>query len=157
MRIMRNHVCETKSKFRGPAALELLEVEAMPETYQRLETVLIIEDQEDLNRALALRLEHEGLSVICAYDGIAGLEKARLLEPEVIVLDLRLPRMHGYRLMQLLRQEPDLRDTPIILMTGDQSPELEKNAKAWGIEQVFRKPVKQRELVEAVSRTLAGY
>ena len=125
--------------------------------YQRLETVLIIEDHADLNRALTFRLQHAGLNVACAYDGLAGLEKIRHLAPDVIVLDIHLPRLHGFKLLHRLRQEPNLRDAPIVAITGDPTLEVEERALRWGVKRVFRKPVSASELVSSVLDLIGGY
>jgi CheY-like chemotaxis protein len=136
--------------------LEALENELPTRNYQRLETVLVIEDHPDLNRALCLRLEKAGLNVARAYDGIEGLDKVALLEPEVIVLDIHLPRLHGFRLIERLRRNPRLMEAPIIAITGDPNPEIERRAERWGIRRFFRKPVDQRELARSVLEVLQG-
>lgn len=137
--------------------LEQLEEERITCSYQRLETVLVIEDHLDLNRSLALRLEHAGLNVAQAHDGVDGLDKIRSLEPDVIVLDLHLPRLHGFRLLERLRRQPNLEQAPIVVITGDPDPEVEQRAERWGIRRFFRKPVRQREVVESVLEILERY
>ncbi len=141
---------ECKPDSEGVVGGDLLE-------YQRMETVLVIEDQEDLNRALALRLQAAGLGVACAFDGIAGLEKIKRLEPDVIVLDLRLPRLHGFKLLHALRGQRNLREAPIVVITGDPDPEIEQRARRWGIRRVFRKPASMRDVVQEVLDSIEGY
>lgn len=136
------------------ATLEELEVQGEELNYQRLETVLVVEDQRELNRALALRLTAEGLNVASAYDGITGLDKVRELEPDLIVLDLRLPRLHGFKLLHAVRNQWNLEEAPIVVLTGDPDPEIDKRAAGWGIRRVFRKPVDLREVVREVLATL---
>ena len=140
-----------------PVLLEALEAHMPVINYRRMETVLVIEDHPDLGRALSLQLEAAGLNVALAKDGIEGLEKIQLLEPELIVLDIHLPRLHGFRLLERLRKQPNLRDSPILAMTGDPDPEIEARAEQWGIRGFFRKPVPRRVFVKAVLDILAGY
>ena len=135
---------------------ELLDGEAPALNYQRLETVLIIEDQQDLNRALALRLQAEGLNVACAYDGPAGLDKIQLLEPDCVVLDLRLPGLDGFKLLHAVRNQLNLGEAPTLVMTGDPDPRIEERAERWGIRKVFRKPVALGMVVQEVLDTLKG-
>lgn len=137
--------------------LETAEGEKTLPSYQRLETVLIVEDEQDLNQALSLRLRAAGLNVASAFDGIAGLEKAALLEPDLIVLDLGLPRLHGYKLLESLRKEGKIHEAPILVITGDPSPNLETSARHWGIHRVFRKPLRLRSLVSEILLTLRRY
>ena len=122
--------------------------------YQRLETVLVIEDQTELNHALALRLQHAGLNVASAFDGLSGLDKICHLEPDVILLDLHLPRLHGLKLLHRLRQRMNLREAPILALTGDLDPELARRAERFGVKRVFHKPVSAREIVAAVLKLL---
>jgi two-component system, chemotaxis family, chemotaxis protein CheY len=140
----------------GPVLLEALEDQMPVINYRRLETVLVIEDHPDLGRALTMQLEAAGLNVALAKDGIEGLEKIWLLEPELIVLDIHLPRLHGFRLLERLRRQPNLKDCPILAVTGDPDPAIEARAEQWGIRGFFRKPVPRRVFVKAVLDILAG-
>lgn len=124
--------------------------------YQRLETVLIVEDERDLNQALSVRLQAAGVNVASAYDGIAGLEKVGHLEPDLIILDLKLPRLHGYKLLESLRLNGQIVEAPIVIMSGDPSPDLEAKARHWGVSRVFRKPVRVSEVAAEVVAMLNG-
>lgn len=163
MKLDRN--METNKGMRTAASVDestefdALEEEAEVEvqlSYQRLETVLVIEDHEDLNHALALRLEHAGLNVARALDGMSGLRKYELLEPDVIVLDLHLPRMHGFKLLHTIRQMPSLEATPIIVVTGDPDPSIHERVRKWGVRSVLLKPVDPKDVVTEVLEALEG-
>ena len=65
--------------------------------------VLIIEDEEELVKALEVRLKAHGYNTIAAYDGEEGLEKARSENPDLIILDIMLPKMEGFKLSRLLK------------------------------------------------------
>jgi len=136
--------------------LEQLDRERTAGCYQRLETVLVVEDHPELNEALSLRLERAGLNVARAHDGIEALEKVRLLEPDLILLDIHLPRLHGFRLLERLRRLA-VDDIPILAMTGDPDPQVEERVERWGIRRFLRKPVDQRALVDTVLDVLEGY
>ena len=118
--------------------------------------MLIIEDHADLSRALAVRIEAAGLEVASAYDGVSGLEGVQRLDPAVIVLDINLPRMNGLKLLQRLRAQKMGRDIPVIVMTGGSDPAVEDKATRWGVSRVFKKPVDQRELAQAVIDLVDG-
>jgi len=80
--------------------------------------VLLIEDNEQ-NRYLAtFLLEKRGYLVIAAFDGRAGIELARTINPALILLDIQLPLMDGYAVARELRSNPALRDIPIIAVTS---------------------------------------
>ena len=84
----------------------------MPQTGQR---VLVVEDDSKTSDILRIYLEKGGYQVAAAYDGPAGVSKARELAPDLVVLDLMLPGLSGTEVCRILRQESDV---PIIMLTA---------------------------------------
>lgn len=80
-------------------------------------TILLVEDETTLAETLRYNLEREGYTVLIADDGVQGLELARRESPDLIVLDVMLPRLDGFSVCRILRQE---HDTPIIMLTARQ-------------------------------------
>ncbi|NTV63075.1 MAG: response regulator transcription factor [Oscillochloris sp.] len=80
-------------------------------------TILIVEDEKTLAETLRYNLEREGYSVLTASDGMRGLEQARREEIDLIVLDVMLPRLDGFSVCRILRQESDV---PIMMLTARQ-------------------------------------
>ncbi|WP_129626817.1 response regulator transcription factor [Candidatus Oscillochloris fontis] len=80
-------------------------------------TILIVEDERTLAETLRYNLEREGYTVVLASDGVQGLEYARRTPPDLIVLDIMLPRLDGFSVCRILRQESDV---PIIMLTARQ-------------------------------------
>ena len=119
------------------------------EETRRLRSVLLIEDDHELAHALALRLQGTGLAVARAYDGPSGLAKLRLLQPDLIILDLRLPHMEGDRFLHFLRMTPEHSAVPVIVITGASDPALLEKVESWGISMLMRKPVSPKELLRA--------
>ncbi len=79
-------------------------------------TVLVVEDNADLAFGLKTALEFDGYDVVVAADGPSGLDRARTLEPDMIVLDLMLPGMNGYQVLKAIRGD-DL-DVPVLILTA---------------------------------------
>lgn len=79
-------------------------------------TVLVVEDNADLAFGLKTALEFDGYDVVVAADGPSGLDRARTLEPDMIVLDLMLPGMNGYQVLTAIRDD-DL-DVPVLILTA---------------------------------------
>ncbi len=124
--------------------------------YQRLETVLLIEDDESLNETLVRRLAAVGLNVAVARDGVTAIEKIRALEPDVVLLDLGLPRMSGPKLLHLLRQTEAVAAPPVIVITGDPSVETEARVRGFGVSGYYHKPLSPRRIAQAVLREIDG-
>ena len=116
--------------------------------------VLIIEDQENIANAQRLILEND-YHVSIAYDGESGLEKLNKIRPDLIVLDLMLPNRGGYDVCFSMRQNPDLKDIKVLMVTAlNQSIDKEKGVMV-GADEYLTKPFEPAELLSAVRKLLS--
>jgi CheY-like chemotaxis protein len=108
-------------------------------------TVLLVEDDPDMRRLLALTLESEGVRVASAADGREALEVARRERPALVLLDMQLPGLHGLEVCQALRADSDPRfcDVPIVILTGERLKERDLlEAFEAGATDYLTKPIK---------------
>jgi two-component system alkaline phosphatase synthesis response regulator PhoP len=80
--------------------------------------VLMVDDDRDFCEATALFLESKGYQVTLAYDGKEGLQKIRGQKPDLVILDVMMPEMNGYDVCVVIKADPELKDIPVILLTG---------------------------------------
>ena len=80
--------------------------------------VLIVEDEEILLTALSEELKQEGFDVVGAKDGIEGVEKAISEKPDLILLDLVMPRLDGIGALKQIKENPDIKDIPVVILTN---------------------------------------
>lgn len=80
--------------------------------------ILIVDDDPDLVEAVTMILESKDYDVIAAYGGIEGLEKAKTEKPDLIVLDVMMPDKDGYAVCKELKDDPQYREIPILLLTA---------------------------------------
>ncbi|HKW46954.1 MAG TPA: response regulator transcription factor [Gemmatimonadaceae bacterium] len=114
--------------------------------------ILIIEDNHDLAQGLANNLEIEGYVVDVVHDGADGLERARASDPSLIILDLALPGMDGYRVLSTLRGEGN--DVPVLILTA-RSEEADKvRGFRYGADDYVTKPFGLLELLGRVHALL---
>lgn len=114
-------------------------------------TILIVDDEQNLVRALRGYLEREGYTVVAAYDGPTGLEKARGGRPDLIVLDVMLPGLDGVEVCRRLRQFSDA----YVLMLTARAEEVDKIVGlSVGADDYLTKPFSPRELVARVKAML---
>ena len=118
--------------------------------------VLIIEDDTRIAEWVRLYFERAGYSAEVAHDGQAGLDAARRLAPDLIILDLTLPRLDGVELCRILRRESDV---PIVMLTAREAPAQRIIGLDSGADDYIVKPFDPREVIarsEAVLRRVKG-
>ena len=117
--------------------------------------VLCADDDEDILSLVALRLERAGFRVARAVDGDQALALARDLRPDVIVLDVMMPRMTGVEVLTELRADASFADTRVVLLSARvQESDVDRGLGA-GADAYLAKPFRAPELVETVERLLA--
>lgn len=115
-------------------------------------TILIADDDRDLLRALTMRLKAGGYTVHVARDGYQALEFSQTLEPDVILLDINMPAGDGPNVMERLRTLAKTEMTPVIFMTGEQSPRIDDLMEHSGAVAVIKKPFEFKQLMEAIEK-----
>lgn len=118
-------------------------------------TVLVVDDQEDERRIQQAFLSHRGFRVAEAADGVAALERAFADPPDLVLLDVAMPRMDGFEVCRTLREDPRTSDVAILLLTASVVGELEERARAAGADGILTKPIDPHEVAAAVERLLA--
>ena len=115
--------------------------------------ILIVDDEEIGRLMLRRMLEGEGYRVECAENGSAGIEKARILEPDLILLDVVMPVIDGYEVCEILRRDPDLAEVPVIMLTSLDDKDSRLKGLEAGADDFLSKPVQPEEL-KARARTV---
>ena len=113
--------------------------------------VLVIDDNADAAQAMQMLLESDGHAVRVAHDGKDALELAVSFQPEIVLLDIGLPGMDGYRVAAELREEPSLRNTRLIAVTGYGRPEDVRQARDAGFDDHMIKPIDPSALLRAIA------
>ena len=117
--------------------------------------VLVVEDDPSVRGLLHTLLSAEGYDVATASDGLAGLVKATSSPPALVLLDLMMPDLGGVRVLEELRDDPELADIPVIVVTGkiDAVPGMRQ---LLGEDNVFVKPFAVAELLTRVGEVTGG-
>jgi DNA-binding response OmpR family regulator len=110
-------------------------------------TILLVEDEQTLAETLRYNLEREGYSVLTADDGVRGLELARREQPDMLILDIMLPRLDGFSVCRILRQESDV---PILMLTARQDEVDRIAGLELGADDYVAKPFSLGELLARV-------
>jgi two-component system alkaline phosphatase synthesis response regulator PhoP len=116
--------------------------------------VLVVDDESDIVSTVQYRLEFCEFEVITATNGKEGLEKATNEKPDLILLDIRMPVMDGYEMLERLKNRPDLKDIPVIMFTAYSDARDIAKAIDLGIVDYVTKPFDFTELMEKISNAL---
>ena len=114
--------------------------------------ILLVEDDPDQRRLLERTLGAAGWRVHSAPDGEAGVAAARAQLPDVIVLDVMMPRLNGFQACRQLRANPETRNIPIIMTTAKDQPADEYWGREVGADEYLVKPLDIRQLIAVATR-----
>ncbi|WP_119070679.1 response regulator [Aggregatilinea lenta] len=114
---------------------------------KNMPTVLVIDDFEGLSRLLKRYLAGYQCRIISATDGMSGLSLAREIQPNAVILDVMMPDMDGWEVLQRFQNHPDTQHIPVIICSVFNDPEL---AFALGASSFLSKPVKRNEIIKAL-------
>ncbi len=119
--------------------------------------VLIVEDEEALRKVLQEKMQNSGFETFAAKDGEEGWELAKSKNPDIVLLDLVLPKKSGFEVLSMIKQDPELKDIPVFILSNLAEDESLKKALQIGAEDYFIKsqhPI--NEIVEKVEDRLMG-
>jgi CheY-like chemotaxis protein/Tfp pilus assembly ATPase PilU len=145
--------------FGFPTGLELID-EDLPETPggpSRDTCVLLVEDEDQLRRVMKDLLEREGYAVAEARDGVQALDQVDRVAPDIIVLDLNLPGIDGYTVLQQLRSRPATRTIPIVVLTAKGDEDNEVRVFQLGADDFITKPFRARALSARLEAVLGRH
>lgn len=117
-------------------------------------TILIVEDEVELVEMVKMRLEANGYKVIAAYNGEDGLYWARKEKPDLILLDLMLPKMDGYEVCGTLKKDKNYADIPICIFTARAQESEKRLGMELGADAYIIKPFEPSALLEKIKELL---
>lgn len=112
--------------------------------------ILIVDDEEDILNVLKFRLEANNYEVLTASDGHEGLNKARTERPDLLILDLMLPKLDGYKVCRMLKFDESYKAIPIIMFTAKAQQKDEELGKEMGADAYIAKPFEPEILLEKI-------
>ncbi len=118
--------------------------------------VLVVEDSVSVRRLIEVCLRVLDVELLGAKDGIRGLEMAREILPDAIVLDIGLPGMDGWEVLRHLRADEETRSIKVLVLTAHAQPEIAEQAAQGGADDFMTKPFRPMDLRERIEKLLAG-
>jgi DNA-binding response OmpR family regulator len=118
--------------------------------------ILVVDDEPYILRSLSFVLERQGFRVVTAADGEEALEKIRQLRPSLVFLDIMLPRKNGYEICAEVKEDPELAETYIIMLSAKGQQIDRERGLLGGADEYMTKPFSPREIVDHVRDVLAS-
>jgi len=116
--------------------------------------ILVVDDEPDIIMMAEMRLEAAGYEVIKAVDGQEGLDMAKAEAPDLIILDVMMPKMDGYKVCGLLKADTRYNKIPIIMFTAKAQDEDREMSKEVGANAYINKPLKADEMLTTIKELL---
>ncbi|KAA1172749.1 response regulator [Marinobacter salinexigens] len=119
---------------------------------EQITTVMVVDDSVTVRKVTSRLLERNGMEVITAKDGLDAVAQLQDHKPDIILLDIEMPRMDGFEVASFVRHDDNLRDTPICMITSRTGEKHRERAMAIGVNEYLGKPFQETELLETIER-----
>jgi DNA-binding response OmpR family regulator len=116
--------------------------------------ILVVEDDESIRNLIVSQLQDAGFEVSTAADGLEGLAAIRDRRPDAVLLDINMPRMDGFTVLERLKNDPETSDLPVLMLSAQSSPEDIRRAVQLGANDYIGKPFESRQLLRRVDRMI---
>ncbi|HKB59466.1 MAG TPA: response regulator [Gallionellaceae bacterium] len=112
--------------------------------------VVLIDDSNTIRRSGEIFLSQAGCQVVLAEDGFEGLSRVVDTKPDVIFVDIMMPRLDGYQTCALIKNNPEFKNTPVVMLTSKDSLFDRARGQLVGSDQYLTKPFSKKSLIDAV-------
>ncbi len=116
--------------------------------------ILIVDDEPLMVETINFSLTHEGFTCLVAYDGIEAIKKAREEDPDLIILDIMLPKMNGYKVCRLLKFDERYKHIPVIMLTARTQQKDREMGLETGADEYITKPFDMDKLIKLINHYL---
>ena len=118
--------------------------------------ILFIEDESSLQKTFGEILRQEGYEVISALDGETGLRLAKEKKPDLILLDLILPKMNGFDALEKIKEDPEIKEIPVIVLTNlERMADVDRAIELGATTYLVKAQYNLEEVVEKIKKTLS--
>lgn len=119
-----------------------------------MKKILIVDDEQDIVESLKFVLEASNYTCYCAYNGEDGLKLAKEIMPDLIILDVMMPKINGYKISRLLKYDAKYKNIPILMVTARTQEEDKLIGEETGADEYITKPFELDEVVKKVEEYL---
>ncbi|MCI5139493.1 MAG: hybrid sensor histidine kinase/response regulator, partial [Candidatus Electrothrix sp. AR1] len=117
--------------------------------------ILVVDDSISVRKVVSNFITQQGWIPVAARNGIEAIEEIRREKPDVILLDVEMPRMNGFEVLQALQAQPELRDIPVAMLTSRSAGKYREKARGLGARGFMTKPFKKEEVIRFIRKETA--
>ena len=117
-----------------------------------MKKILIVDDEQDIVESLKFVLEASDYTCYCAYNGEDGLRMAKEIMPDLMILDVMMPKINGYKISRLLKYDNKYKNIPILMVTARSQEEDKLIGEETGVDEYITKPFEFSDIIEAINR-----
>ena len=130
-------------------------LEVAPRDKEKASLVMVIDDSVTVRKVTTRLLERNGYEVVTAKDGVDAIATLQDVKPDIMLLDIEMPRMDGFEVATLVRHDERLQDIPIIMITSRTGQKHKDRALSIGVNGYLGKPFQEHDLLENIEKYLS--
>ncbi|HIL82099.1 MAG TPA: response regulator, partial [Pseudomonadales bacterium] len=127
-----------------------------PEPVNKVRTVMIVDDSVTVRKVTSRLMERQGFAVATAKDGVDAMNQLQTIRPDVVLLDIEMPRMDGFEVLRSVRRDENLKDLPVIMITSRTGEKHKQQAMELGVNQYLGKPFQEAKLLATIEEVIAS-
>ena len=152
MALVRSH----EASVNGPTNPVVSEGVPGPEPVNKVRTVMIVDDSFTVRKVTSRLMERQGFEVATAKDGIDAMDRLRVIRPDVVLMDIEMPRMDGFEVLRSMRCDENLKDLPVIVITSRTEEKHKQQAMELGVNQYMGKPFQEAKLLATIEEVIVS-
>jgi chemosensory pili system protein ChpA (sensor histidine kinase/response regulator) len=135
--------------------LDILDADTASDARSDTPLVMVVDDSVTVRKVTTRLLQRNGIDVVTAKDGVDAIAQLQDTKPDVMLLDIEMPRMDGFEVASLVRHDERLKNVPIIMITSRTGSKHRERAMSIGVNEYMGKPFQEQELLETIESLLA--
>jgi chemosensory pili system protein ChpA (sensor histidine kinase/response regulator) len=147
---------QSNIEYQQAMALDAIEAEKRHELEVRTKRILVVDDSVTVRKVTTRLLERNGFEVFTAKDGVDAIATLQDHIPDLMLLDIEMPRMDGFEVASIVRHDSRLKHVPIIMITSRTGDKHRNRAFSIGVNEYLGKPFQEDNLLTNIERLLAG-
>ena len=133
-----------------------MEAEELAADVERARCVMVVDDSVTVRKVTSRLLERQGIDVIVAKDGVEAIALLQERRPDIMLLDIEMPRMDGFEVARQVRHDDRLSELPIVMVSSRTGSKHKEHAQEIGVNKFLGKPFQENELLETIDNLVGG-